>query len=241
MHAQFIIQVSTNCINIFFFKYSKTIYDQDDVEEAKKIQEKRRNVLPGTYNPSRLSEKPFPLLDLSDAPNPLNAPNYDEKRKFDAGLNDMSAPSTSSNNSNGAITTKVSSNNQRSETAIQQSTSLQTNDEQVGSVTDSSNKLVITIGMLNSALAAALAITERIKEEPVFTPLGEENQQAVEDVFNSSYEKCDDSGDILVCTKDVIPVPIGEKNQYEVKKNDILSGNMAFATNVSILYNIYIQ
>lgn len=78
-----------------------------------------------------------------------------------------------------------------------------------------------------------------IKPDPFFAPLVQENAQAIDDVFNSSFEKCDESGDVLIYPKDVIPMPLAEKNPYEVKQNDILSGNMAYATNVRFILQIY--
>lgn len=69
-------------------------------------------------------------------------------------------------------------------------------------------------------------------------PIAEENAQAIES--NRSYENCDESGDILVCPSDVLPMPIAMRNPYEVKQCDILSGNMAYATNVNI-FDYYID
>jgi len=36
----------------------------------------------------------------------------------------------------------------------------------------------------------------------------------------------------------MIPRPIAERNPYEVKPNDVLTGNMPFATNVSYFHEI---
>lgn len=77
-----------------------------------------------------------------------------------------------------------------------------------------------------------------LKQEPVFAQLADENAQAADDVFNESFENCDESGDIMVHSKDILPMPIAERNPYEVKQNDIISGNMAFAKNVSIFIHI---
>lgn len=59
----------------------------------------------------------------------------------------------------------------------------------------------------------------------------------MEDVFNESYENCNTSDDdVLIRKKDAVPRPRAEKSKYEVKRNDIISGNMLFATNVSSLF-----
>lgn len=235
----------------------------DDIDEAKNIKEKRRKVLPGIYNPSKLFEKPLPLLVLvtdnekqqsdeeSNEKDPLSESNDGEPQNCDDESNDVA--STVSNDSNGAVATNMSSSNNHSETPIQSSPNserndsqaksvdessinLQSNDDQVGIVDRPTKNQAVTTDILSSALDTALAITTPIKKEPVFTQLGIENQKAVEDVFNSSYEACDEEGEILVYTKDVIPMPIGQRNPYEVKKNDILSGNMAYAINVREFY-----
>lgn len=90
--------------------------------------------------------------------------------------------------------------------------------------------------MLSASLNYSLAIMTP-KPEPVFAVLVQENAQAVEDLFNSSFENCDDSGDLMVCSKDVMPMPIAKRNPYEVKQRDIISGNVASATNVTNLKN----
>lgn len=70
-------------------------------------------------------------------------------------------------------------------------------------------------------------------------PIVEANAQAVEDVVNGIYENCDESGEVLVCSSDILPMPIAIKNPYEVKQCDIISGNMAYATNVSTFDYMY--
>lgn len=77
-------------------------------------------------------------------------------------------------------------------------------------------------------------VVESIKTEPVFAELPKEDAQAIDEVLSASYEQCYDSDDdVLVSTAGIIPQPKSIKNPYEVKTNDILSGNMPFATNVS--------
>lgn len=77
-------------------------------------------------------------------------------------------------------------------------------------------------------------VVESIKTEPVFAELPKEDAQAIDEVLSASFEQCYDSDDdVLVSTAGIIPQPKSIKNPYEVKTNDILSGNMPFATNVS--------
>lgn len=81
--------------------------------------------------------------------------------------------------------------------------------------------------------ASAVAIANEVKVEPVFAPLCEKDAQAIEKVLNDSYEQVNESDDdVLICIQETIPMPMAMKNPYQVKSNDILSGNMPFATHV---------
>lgn len=63
----------------------------------------------------------------------------------------------------------------------------------------------------------------------------DDDVDAMENISNESYEKLNASDDdILVHRGDAMPPPIAEKGlSYQVKANDIVSGNMPYATNVS--------
>lgn len=67
----------------------------------------------------------------------------------------------------------------------------------------------------------------------IFDPLGDDESQAIGGILNESYEQCDSDGDVFVEKSARIPPPCKNKNPYETKKNDILSGNLPFATDVS--------
>lgn len=66
--------------------------------------------------------------------------------------------------------------------------------------------------------------------------MDDEDVGAVDDILDGSFEKLNDSDDdILIHRNDVVPPPIKpEQIPYQVKMNDILSGNIPFATNVSV-------
>lgn len=98
-------------------------------------------------------------------------------------------------------------------------------------VNDSFSNGVVTMEMLSSALNEVMNAS-LYKPEPEFPDLDVQNSQAVEGVFNESFEDCDESGDVLILKKNAIPRPINDRNPYEVKANDIVSGNMPFASNV---------
>lgn len=72
-------------------------------------------------------------------------------------------------------------------------------------------------------------------EPPTFDDLREEDANAAESLLEDSYENCDDDDDeVLILKNSDVPVPIAVCS-YEVKKNDNVSANKPFATNVSIL------
>lgn len=72
------------------------------------------------------------------------------------------------------------------------------------------------------------------KEEPTFNPLDDADLQAIDGVFNESYEQCDSDGEIYIEKSNPVPPPcVSNENPYQTKKNDILSANIAFATDVS--------
>lgn len=71
-------------------------------------------------------------------------------------------------------------------------------------------------------------------EPPSFEELNVNDAILAEKLLSSSYEECfDDDDEILICKNQIIPAPIASP-AYEVKQNDIVSGNMPFATDVSI-------
>lgn len=70
-----------------------------------------------------------------------------------------------------------------------------------------------------------------IKKEPQFREMEDEDIDAVNSILNRSYEKIDD--DIMIQRVDFYPPPIEpEQAPYQVKVNDVISGNMPFAVNV---------
>lgn len=95
------------------------------------------------------------------------------------------------------------------------------------------HKLSKTYSYYNSSNENNSQSVDVLADSNNVVPIVEPNAQAVEDVFNESYENCDESGDVLVCSSDILPIPMAIKNPYEVKQCDIISGNMAYATNVS--------
>lgn len=73
-----------------------------------------------------------------------------------------------------------------------------------------------------------------IKPEPQFPDMDGEDLEAVEEILNDSYEALDD--DVMIRRNDVMPPPIPPKLEpYQVKANDIVSGNLPFATDVSLM------
>lgn len=77
----------------------------------------------------------------------------------------------------------------------------------------------------------------RVKQEPIYNPLNEEEAQAIDIIFNHSYEQCDSDGEIYVEKSTPIPAPATEAatqadNPYQMKTGDIISGNIPFATEV---------
>lgn len=64
----------------------------------------------------------------------------------------------------------------------------------------------------------------------------EQTGNVVDDVLNESFELCDISGEVMIHKKSAVsmPMPLAERNPYEVKQYDIISGNLPFATSVSI-------
>lgn len=205
------------------------------MEEAKKIKEKRRNVLPGVYNAARLNEKPLPLLVLVS-----NA----EQQISDNDVTEQSAAYD-------PLVTSLNSIDLEAETEYDQHAVENNPGEETDMATNS-----LENGLGASALQDPLDTSlnsidlqpetehvhqnkqQPIKPEPVFTQLDNENAQAVEDILNESYENCDDSGDVLVCSRDEMPMPNFERIRYEVKQSDIISGNLAFATNVRVFNHI---
>lgn len=98
----------------------------------------------------------------------------------------------------------------------------------------------------NSNFSAAQNISGIVvKQEPVFEPLNEEQAQAIDDVFNHSYEQCDSDGEIYVEKSTPIPAPCkstGDKeNPYKTKAADVISGNIPFATSVSIFFFMFLS
>lgn len=75
-----------------------------------------------------------------------------------------------------------------------------------------------------------------LKAEMPFMPLNEVDSEATENVFHSSFENCSETDDdVMICKNDEIPMPACEHVELDFmfKNNDIVSGTMAFAENVS--------
>lgn len=314
----------------------------DDFEEAKKIKEKRRKIIPGTYNTARLNEHPLPLLVLvnnndqlqlgndEEVPiekNPLNHSldsacdgeaamankdgQFDELQDFCANLsnetNELNVATGSPINNQIQIATEEQFNeisSSQSNDGVQQSrgsiadetapnpliisndatnNEVGDNQEQPSDVTQQNDGILMngndqshgerayapladdistqsttpsnsanetangseppTNAPAESVVDAMTATlnadnAQSVKVEPLFTPLVGENEGALDDLLNNSYEACDKSGDVLICTSDNVPRPMALRNQYEVKINDSVSGNMAYAPNVSTLLHI---
>lgn len=88
--------------------------------------------------------------------------------------------------------------------------------------------------ILSEAINSSLNI--QIKHEPVFSPLNDEDCGLVGNILDGSFEKVNDSDDdILIHRNDIVPQPKKDNMiPYTVKTNDIISGNIPFATNVSV-------
>lgn len=89
-----------------------------------------------------------------------------------------------------------------------------------------------TSSMLADESNAAMDMTaDPIKSEPVFEQLNESDSRAAEEVFNDSFENYGSDDDVMIHRRELVPKPIADKNSYEVKSNDLLSGNIPFAQN----------
>lgn len=193
----FILQVifSMNiCKNFFYITYSLALICLDDIEEAKQIKEKRRNMAPPVYSPARLKEKPVPRLVV--------VPD-----------DESSAESANTN--------EVDPLNLQPESAT-------TDDQAIASASMSDTNI-------NDEFAGLSLVTScEIKTEPpTFNELDTADANAAEQLLDDSYENCyDDDDDVLIFKEATIPIPI--QSRYELKKNDILSKNIPFATDVNL-------
>lgn len=94
---------------------------------------------------------------------------------------------------------------------------------------------------VSAEMLASAINTVQVELKPELPPMDEEDHQAVEDIFNSSYEMVNVSDDDILIHKDeYVPRPMSNSVKLQVKVNDILSGNIPFGTDVSILINIFI-
>lgn len=224
--------------------HARTIYYTDDIVEAKKIKENRRKVLPGVYNPLRLKEKPLPMLALSSKNEQQQSDDSVEEESVAIGPlhasstshhSEVSIEHGSSPNSSvlDASTTTIDYNDNL-EVAVEQHSNGSDASSEWAFVTDSSNESDASYEWSFVTDKSADLSNANVKEEPIFVQLADDNAQVIENVINHSFEQCDEEGEVLVRSKDILPMPIGERNAYEMKQNDIISGNMAFAKNVSI-------
>lgn len=124
-------------------------------------------------------------------------------------------------------------------------------------IISSTSKQSVTADMLSSALNSSMAIGLPIKNEPIFDQLNEVDGHVVDNLFNEnddggcddeasdptatdlsneSYENCGPDDDVMVHRSATLPKPIGERNPYLVKVNDLISGKIPFALNVSVFF-----
>lgn len=108
----------------------------------------------------------------------------------------------------------------------------------------STSQQSVTANMLSCALNSAMAITQPIKNEPVFDQLNETDAEAVDNSFEESHENYGSDDEVMIhrntMPSTMLPKPIGEpRNPYQVKVNDIVSGNIPFAMNVSVFFASY--
>lgn len=247
-----------SCSDYIFYRYLiiiiKLFYDEnsqrvieflDDFEEAKEKKEKRRKILPGLYNPARLTELPLPLTEIEKNE---SEPHTDQTDSGSCSVAVATAIERSATSATVATDVTIGTQNDPVETHLNETgVASETDTAEInidssnygvfGNQSDfnSSARSTVTADMLSSALNAALMIKAPVKKDPEFSSLNAQDEQAVEEVLNNSYEVCDDEGDVLISTNDMLPMPIAERNPYEMKSNDILSANMPYATNVSFL------
>lgn len=84
---------------------------------------------------------------------------------------------------------------------------------------------------LNETQESAQQSTECVKKEPVFQVMNDHDADVAENVFNDSYEICGSDDELMIKINDQLPKPMAEKNKYQVKVDDVLSGTMPFAVN----------
>lgn len=146
----------------------------------------------------------------------------------DVNENNGAASSTNNDASNAGAVGPLIQRNQHEDTDTGDR-SLQEQNEEIG------NELPFNVNVVDEPIQNNLDIV--IKQEPTYQPLNEEEAEAIDNIFNHSYEQCDSDGDIYVEKSTPIPPPSKEaENPYQMKAGDIISGNMPFATNVKTFF-----
>lgn len=255
---------------MIFFHF---FFQLDDLQEAIKVRERKRNVVPPVYNQARLSEVPLPVLVLTPDESDSND-DSDEIDPLDASANASVGDGgrESDDNASFLLTSSELGESTAQTESVDEMNNSNTNNMSslfLSAVIESSAVLCDDVNNTNMAspvLAAAIessvvvnddasgsqALTAtnkaescnapvniiQIKQEPVFSPLNDEDDGAIGSIFDDSFEKLNDSDDdILIRRCDIIPQPKRENMiPYTVKVDDIISGNMPFATNVSVFY-----
>lgn len=179
----------------------------DDFEEATVKKERARKLTPKVYNEMRLLEKPMPLMVL--LPDNQNVETESEKEDFDP-LNVATGTSITSSNDY-AIATNSTVANDSATTNDSAMLSLSLNDD-----ADLDDVLV------------------KSEPEPQFRNLENDELDIIDEIENTeiSFEAID--GDIMVQRVEFIPPPLQEQAAYQVKINDVISGNLPFATDVCV-------
>lgn len=215
------------------------------MEEAETFRNRRRKVMPAVYNPARLHEQPIPLLvlvspdDISNISTSSGDISLNRTKSND--VEDDPLESLDNSLSVGAIG-QHSANDSLTQSAP--ATEPVANDNTDGSSEEIRNNATmddLTLDQLRIAPANQQqqlqqpANQANIKKEP-FAALAEADSNAAENLFSSSFENCvDGDDDLMICRRDETPKPKYDISGYDfaVKKMDILSGNLAFAENVS--------
>lgn len=189
----------------------------DDFADAVHEKERRRHQLPPVYNNARLMEMPLPVLVLPGQES--IPPSETSAEDLDPLAEDVS------------ITTENETQHQPNVNI-----SLQTTSNQDGPIDTARAPHVpiqnVTDNQLSVALQSVLNMVPT-KIEPVFEQMNYDDTEAAEEVFNDSYENYGSSDEIMIHRTDAAPKPIVHENPYQVKTNDMVSGNMPFALNAA--------
>lgn len=241
----------------FFFDFDWYL---DDPEEAKKVKENRRDILPPVYNPARLKEKPVPALVLAAHNNTNEADDIDgdddgpqtdvsnsNLSNSDSTLNDETSTSADDNANenpqNGAANVIDSLVNVTVNDEDSMLTSQHKADNDVLNVSALSPMFNHNLSVSNEVSTSASqqdtqknsvdvvpSIEMAMKLDPIFVVMNDQDANAVEAFLNDSYEQCGSDDDVFIHKSDYIPAPVTE----QVKQSDILSGTKPFAIDVSI-------